>query len=181
MTNDRARRQMPPRLRALLLACACAALAACAVTAPGGARTEAAIRAVLARQLGAWNSGDIDGFMQAYLQADELRIASGSRVLSGHARSLAAYRAAFADAGSMGRLEYADVVVESLGDGYALAFGRWRLANAEGDREGLFSLLMARTIDGWKIARDHTSTGRSRIPATPRSPDSASGDSASRQ
>ena len=180
MTKARECRQRARPCRGLLLLAASLWLAGCAWTAPRGSAADAAIRALLARQVAAWNRGDIDGYMQAYLQAEELRIASGARVLAGFDASLAAYRAAFPDPVAMGTLEFGDLVVESLGGGHALAFGRWRLRAGGTERQGLFSLVLARTIDGWRIARDHTSAGQARLPAA-RSTRPASRDSATAQ
>ena len=38
--------------------------------------SQAAMSAVLTAQQDAWNSGDIEGFMQGYIQSDQLRFAS---------------------------------------------------------------------------------------------------------
>jgi ketosteroid isomerase-like protein len=60
----------------------------------------------------------------------------------------------------MGKLEFTGLEVMLLGSGYASAIGRFRLARSAeggGDASGLFTLLLRRTPQGWKIILDHTS------------------------
>lgn len=154
------------RALALLLGAATATLGGCALAPSGSRNDEAAIRAVLQQQVAAWNVGDLGGFMRGYLQARELRIASGGTVVQGWDAALQRYQARYADAGSMGRLAFSEVEVEALGPHHALAFGRWylQLPAQQDVHTGLFTLVLARTIDGWKIARDHTSAAPSQLP-----------------
>lgn len=144
--------------RAALLALPWMLLAGCAVT-PQAGGDAAAIRALLERQVSDWNAGDLEGFMRAYLQARETRFASGDHAGRGWDQALARYRLRFPEGSGMGRLAFGEVEVESLGRHHALAFGRWRLDAGGTVRHGLFTLVLARTVDGWKIVHDHTSAG----------------------
>jgi ketosteroid isomerase-like protein len=120
---------------------------------------EAAIRALLAGQAAAWNRGDIDGFMQGYWNDPGLRFASGDSVTYGWAAANQRYHAHYPDAAAMGTLQFSELQVEPVGPDAALVFGRWALQRSADRPHGLFSLLLRRTGQGWKITRDHTSAG----------------------
>lgn len=125
--------------------------------APRSLDDEAAIRAVLAEQASAWNRGDIDAFMNGYWKDDRLRFASGDTVTTGWQATLDRYRARYQDRAAMGELRFSGLVVETLSDDAALVFGRWSLQRAADQPHGLFTLLLRKTADGWKVTRDHTS------------------------
>ncbi|MGV6851787.1 MAG: hypothetical protein ACWA5R_06375 [bacterium] len=49
--------------------------------------------------------------------------------------------------------------INNLGDNYALVFGRWSLQRETDQPHGLFTLTFEKTVLGWKIIHDHTSSG----------------------
>ena len=58
----------------------------------------------------------------------------------------------------MGRLEFGNVRIETFDDETALARGRWRLKLPNGStRTGLFTLMLRRFGEGWRIVHDHSS------------------------
>lgn len=119
------------------------------------------IEAVLSTQAEAWNRGDIPAFMETYIKSDKLRFASGGTVQRGWHNTLERYRKRYPTPEAMGRLVFEDLETIRLADGWAEVHGRYRLYR-EGDYEnatGLFTLLMQKTADGWKILHDHTSAG----------------------
>jgi ketosteroid isomerase-like protein len=132
-------------------------LAACAANPP--ASGEAQIRNLLDAQSAAWNRGDIDAFMQGYWNSEQLRFASGDSVTYGWAAANRRYHDHYPDRSAMGQLVFSDLEVEMTGADAALVFGRWALQREHDRPHGLFSLLLRRTADGWKITRDHTSAG----------------------
>lgn len=133
------------------------ALAGCAAAPPAADGEAAQIRAVLAGQAAAWNRGDIDGFMQGYWNSEQLRFASGDSVTYGWAAANQRYHAHYPDRAAMGVLEFSDLDVELLAPDAAIVFGRWALQREHDRPHGLFTLVLRKTVDGWKISRDHTS------------------------
>lgn len=118
------------------------------------------VRAVLTEQVAAWNAGDLDRFMRTYWQSNDLRFYSGGTVTSGWQATLDRYRKRYqADGKEMGTLTFSDLGVEMLGKDVALAHGRWKLDLAKSDEKpnGLFTLVLRKMPDGWKIVHDHTS------------------------
>ncbi len=120
---------------------------------------EEAIRQVLEQQVEAWNQGDIEGFMEGYLESDSTRFASGNTVYYGWKEVLNRYRQRYATPEAMGILTFSDLDIRVLSDQYALVFGRWSLQRKEDRPSGLFTLLFVRTSRGWRIVHDHTSSG----------------------
>ena len=119
------------------------------------------VRQVLAKQVEAWNRGDLEGFMEGYQRSDSLRFASGGDVRVGWQTTLDAYRKNYPDRATMGTLDFRDLDVRVLSPTAATAFGRWRLRREEGLPEsgGLFTLLFEKpSADApWRIVHDHTS------------------------
>lgn len=128
-------------------------------------KPEDAIRAVLTAQDEAWNRGDLEGFMKTYWKSDQLRFYSGGTVTSGWQATLDRYRKRYqAEGKEMGKLTFADLEVEVLGPDAAMARGRWKLKLSKENPEGLFTLILKKFPDGWKIVHDHTSAAETKMP-----------------
>lgn len=121
--------------------------------------TSRKILELLTAQSAAWNRGDIDGFMQGYLQSDTLRFASGGTVTLGWQRTLEGYKRRYPDQATMGRLAFSEIEITELAPDAAIAFGRWKLAREKDAPQGLFTLTFRKTSAGWRIIQDHTSSG----------------------
>lgn len=122
-----------------------------------------AIKDVLKAQVTAWNSGDVPGFMEGYVKSDQLRFASGGSVTTGWQKTLDRYLMRYTNPEIMGTLEFRDLKVLPLSPKYAEVFGSWHLARTKevGNASGLFTLLMKKTDDGWRVFHDHTSSATS--------------------
>lgn len=132
---------------------------------PADPKPEDAIRAVLTAQDEAWNRGDLGGFMKTYWKSDRLRFYSGGTVTGGWQATLDRYRKRYqAEGKEMGKLTFTGLEVEVLGPDAALARGRWKLRLAKESPEGLFTLILKKFPDGWKIVHDHTSAAETRTP-----------------
>ena len=118
------------------------------------------ITALLTSQVAAWNRGDIDGFMQAYLESDLLRFASGASITHGWRATRDGYKQRYPDRATMGTLAFSDLEITELSADAAIAFGRWKLAREQDAPNGLFTLTLRKTRAGWRIVQDHTSNGK---------------------
>ncbi len=120
---------------------------------------EAEIRAVLDRQVAAWNGHDLQGFMNEYWRSPELTFYSGGAVTSGWDATLERYKKRYQSEGTeMGTLAFDDLEVHMLGPNAAWVGGRWRLQMSGGKKlGGLFTLIFRRMPEGWRIVHDHTS------------------------
>jgi beta-aspartyl-peptidase (threonine type) len=120
---------------------------------------EAEIRQLLDTQVAAWNRGDLEGYMSGYWNSEELTFFSGASECGGWKPVLERYRQHYKKSGSqMGRLDFSHIRIETFGEEAALARGHWRLKTPNGvTRTGLFTLLLRRFSDGWRIVHDHSS------------------------
>ncbi len=116
------------------------------------------IIAVIAAQQAAWNVGDIDGFMQGYLQTPDLRFASGGTVTKGWQATRDGYHARYSDRGLMGELNFDRLEVSMLGSEAAVVHGAWALQRAEDRPSGLFTLIFNQIDGDWKIVSDTTTS-----------------------
>src|SRR5262245_4644780 len=116
------------------------------------------VRAVLDRQVAEWNAGNLAGFMETYARSNNTRFASGGDLSLGWQTVYDRYRRKYGDKETMGKLTLSDMDIQMLGPDSALAFGRWHLRRASGDASGLFTLLLRKTPEGWRIVHDHTSS-----------------------
>jgi uncharacterized protein (TIGR02246 family) len=117
-----------------------------------------AVRAVLAAQRDAWNRGDLDGYMAGYARDPQLVFTSGGKIRRGWQQALDAYRARYGDArATMGTLAFEILEVRAVGADAAIVLGRWSLVDTPSAGAGVFSLVLARTRDGWRVIHDHTS------------------------
>ena len=141
---------------------ALAMLAAC--TSSAGAYRDKdqsdAMEAVLRTQESAWNHGDLDRFVsEGYLNSPSLTFYSGGDVSRGFDHLLERYRKRYQEDGrEMGHLSFTELETLLLGPSSGIVRGRWRLEFVkEPAVGGLFTLVMQRTSDGWRIVHDHTS------------------------
>ncbi|HWG16948.1 MAG TPA: nuclear transport factor 2 family protein [Acidobacteriaceae bacterium] len=121
-------------------------------------RTELDVVKVLVAQERAWNAGDIDGFVKGYKDSPET-IFIGKQESKGYQQILDDYRHNFATRASMGNLVYSEIEVTELSDTFAICTGRYHLDRTRkegGPADGLFSLVLEKTDQGWKIVLDHT-------------------------
>jgi uncharacterized protein (TIGR02246 family) len=121
--------------------------------------SEKAIRAVLNAQVVAWNAGDIDGFMKGYEDSPQTTFI-GHTVRHGYAEILANYKNKYSDKARMGTLTFTDIDIRMLSTANAVVTGKYKLDfpdTGAQEQEGIFSLVLANTAQGWKIVLDHTS------------------------
>lgn len=120
---------------------------------------EAAIRAELDSQVAAWNKGDLKGYMQGYWHSQELTFFAADRESAGWEAAYQRYRTAYVGRNKeMGRLNFSNVRVELLGGGAAFVRGGWQLTSKDGkQRNGLFTIVLRKFDEGWRIIHDHSS------------------------
>ena len=125
----------------------------------GARNADAGIRAVLDKQVEAWNRGDLEGFMAGYWNSPDLVFQSGATLTRGWQATRERYRRRYqAEGKEMGRLRFQDLDVQLLSADAAFIRGKWHLTMKDGSEPGGLFTLLARRIDGeWKIVHDHTS------------------------
>jgi uncharacterized protein (TIGR02246 family) len=115
------------------------------------------IRAVMDKQVAAWNAGDIDGFMAGYWRSPDLVFVSGNSVSRGWQTTLDRYKKSYDTRAKMGTLTFSDLEVNVLSKDAAVVLGSWSLAREKDNPHGKFTLTFRKFRDGWRIVMDHTS------------------------
>jgi beta-aspartyl-peptidase (threonine type) len=114
------------------------------------------IRAVLDRQVTAWNAGDVDGFMQGYWKSDDMTFSTPDSTTRGWQATLDRFKKKYDTSEKMGRLRFREVAVAHTAPSDAEVSGRFEM-QIGGRRSGGRFYLTFRMIDGqWVIVRDHT-------------------------
>lgn len=117
------------------------------------------IRAVLDAQVRAWNHGDIEGFMEGYWKSGSLLFTSGGSVQRGWKATLEKYKASYTTKSKMGILRFSQLEIQLLSPESAWVFGHWELERDKDRPHGVFTLILKKFSEGWKIVHDHTSAG----------------------
>lgn len=124
-----------------------------------GADAQAVLQ-LLRDQEAAWNKGDLKGFMRGYWNSPELSFFSGRDKRKGWRETYERYRDRYQKPGSeMGKLTFTELTAEPLSKTTMLVRGRWKLDMSKQTIDGLFSLIVQKKSEGWRIVHDHTSAG----------------------
>jgi ketosteroid isomerase-like protein len=115
------------------------------------------IKVVLAQEK-AWNAGDLAGYVKGYKDSPET-LFIGRQVSKGFAEIFSEYKHDYPTPISMGTLGFSELEVHPLSDTFAVCIGKFHLDRSKkegGPADGMFSLVMEKTDQGWKIVVDHT-------------------------
>jgi beta-aspartyl-peptidase (threonine type) len=127
---------------------------ASALNDPGPAKE---ILGLLEAQAEAWNRGDFEGFMATYWKSPDMTFQSGNQRLSGWDTLLKRYQTNYAGA-RRGELSFKDLTTEILSEEIAYVLGRYHLEYPDTVREGVFTIILKRFPQGWRIIHDHSSS-----------------------
>lgn len=123
-------------------------------------QVESEVRGVVEKQIVDWNHGDLSAFLDSYMQSPDTSYVSDDGEIFGYDSLLARYVQKYGmDKKSMGKLAFSQLRVVDLGPENALCVGHWSVQrNAGTPVEGICSLVLKHTKDGWKIIHDHSSS-----------------------
>ena len=105
----------------------------------------------------AWNNADIEGYMEFYWKSNQLSFQSGSKRLYGWETLLDRYKESYFKDGHTPKLDYADLDIRIISEDYAYVLGRWRVFQKDKTLEGVYTIILRRMSEGWKIIHDHSS------------------------
>ena len=111
----------------------------------------------LNRQVGDWNQGKIDAFMNGYWQSDSLMFVGKSGVTYGYEATYQNYLKRYPDRATMGKLKFEFINLSFPGPNVAFLVGKFHLTRPEkGDIGGFYTLLWRKINGKWVIICDHT-------------------------
>lgn len=114
------------------------------------------VREVLMEQQRSWNYGDIERFMQGYLNSEKMIFVSPGGVRLGYEATLNAYKKNYSDMNSMGVMEFDIQQVLNTGPRSAVVMGKWKLTRARDIPQGHFMVVFRKRQGKWKIIADQT-------------------------
>jgi beta-aspartyl-peptidase (threonine type) len=118
------------------------------------------VRKLLDDQVDAWNKGDLEGFMKGYWKSQDLSFYSGRNIEKGWDATYERYKKRYQSEGKeMGTLTFTDLLIEKIADDAFLVRGRWKLKLSDATPDGLYTLIVKKQREGWRIVHDHTSLG----------------------
>jgi uncharacterized protein (TIGR02246 family) len=117
-----------------------------------------AIQAVLNAQQEAWNRGDIDAFLKGYWHSPNLTFSGSNGIFRGWDAVQVRYKKNYPGRSAMGTLDFSNLEFRFLGPDADLVLGHWHLKRQKDEIGGVFTLVLQRFPEGWRITHDHTST-----------------------
>lgn len=105
----------------------------------------------------AWNSGDIEGFMEGYWKSDKLVFTGVEGPTYGYYKTLERYKKGYPDTETMGMLKFTIKDLYQIDSKTALMIGRFYLSRSLQDIDGYFTLVWQKTDGKWLIISDHSS------------------------
>ncbi|MCP4457171.1 MAG: nuclear transport factor 2 family protein [Cytophagales bacterium] len=118
---------------------------------------EEEITKVLEAQVECWNKGDLECFMQSYLNSDELVFVGSNGPRYGWQVTLNNYKKSYPDRAAMGTLSFDLLKFQPVGKKHYLVIGKWVLNRERDAPQGHFSLVLEKIKGEWKIIADHSS------------------------
>lgn len=115
------------------------------------------IQNILSNQIKSWNKGNLESFMSGYLESDSLVFIGKTGPTYGYANTLANYKKGYPDTSYMGKLNFDIISIKALETKHYFVIGKWHLTRTVGNIDGVFTLLIRKTKNGWKIIADHSS------------------------
>lgn len=124
----------------------------------GDSDVQTAVQRMLSESAVAWNQGDLDGFMNDYLQSDNTTYIGGPGFVKGYDSIYARYEPWFAPGAQRDSLRFEEIRVRRLAAVEAIATARYVLHRGDTvTASGPFTLVLRHTSRGWKIIHDHSS------------------------
>lgn len=114
------------------------------------------VEQAIERHAAAWNSGDMEGFLD-YYDRSNVTFSSGGETQRGWDAIAERFRTRYGQPGKMGTLRFTNLAVTPLSSDAAMVLGDWHLTRSDGELRGNFTLVMRRIAGRWLIIHDHTS------------------------
>ena len=112
------------------------------------------IKNLLAANAAAWNEGNLDAFMNGYVNTADLMLIDDAIVTAGWSHVRKTFEKDVAASGEMGRLAFSKLDVRMTSDDVASIVGRYSLARTTGTKSGVVTIVMKQTGGQWRIAQE---------------------------
>ena len=116
-----------------------------------------AVLKALEKQRMDWNSGNIEAYMQGYLNSDSLLFVGKNGPTYGWQKTLDNYKKGYPDTAHMGKFTSTIISLKKLSVEYYFVTGKWFLKRSVGDATGYYTLLLRKIKGKWVVVADHSS------------------------
>jgi ketosteroid isomerase-like protein len=117
------------------------------------------VRTMLESSAGAWNTGDLGGFIDDYANDQTTSFMDGRQPQYGYDWIRSNYAPRFGPGASRDSLRFEGFAARSLGNDHILATARYVLHRGDSvTSSGPFTLILERRHGEWKIIHDHTNS-----------------------
>lgn len=117
---------------------------------------QTAIMKVMNDQEDAWNSGDIDAFMEGYWKSDRLSFTGSKGINYGWQSVKDRYFKSYPDRATMGKLQFDVEELNMISHDAFHMIGRYTLYREKDEPTGYFTLIWRKINDKWVITSDQT-------------------------
>lgn len=115
------------------------------------------VQDILSAQAGAWNRGDLEGFMAAYERSPETTYIGAPGLVTGFDAIQARYEPYFVPGAERDRLSFTDLAARELDPRFGIATARYVLSRGDSiTSTGPFTLVLMRVEGAWTIVHDHS-------------------------
>ena len=118
------------------------------------------IMKVMKFQANAWNSGDINSFMEGYIKSEELVFSGKSGPVYGWNETKNRDLKNYPDTQTMGQLKFTVNKIRSVSSEVAFLIGEYYLTRSTEDSYGHFTLFLKKINNRWLIISDHTTAAK---------------------
>ena len=115
------------------------------------------ITAMMMKTAEDWSNGALEAFMEGYIKSDSLKFVGSSGITYGWKQTLENYRKGYPTKDHTGTLTFNLLEFDQLAIDVFLVIGEYHLKRNVGDADGMFSIILKKINDEWKIIADHSS------------------------
>lgn len=115
------------------------------------------ITTMMLQQANDWSNGNIEAFMEGYIKSDSLKFVGSNGLTYGWKNTLENYKKGYPTKEHTGTLTFNLLEFDQLANDVFLVIGEYHLKRTVGNANGMFSIILKRINDEWKIIADHSS------------------------
>lgn len=127
------------------------------------AKDSLAIISILTKQEKAWNEGDINQFMEGYLESPKIVFSGANGPRYGWEAIKQRYLKTYPNKTQMGHLTFTILSMQQWTPNFVILEGKYNLERTVGDASGYFSLGWLRENGKWYMVNDHTTASNSKL------------------
>ena len=116
------------------------------------------IESLLAKQVEAWNEGNLEKFMKTYWNSEKLSFVGSRGPTFGWHQTLNNYKNGYPDKAAMGNLKFTILDVSKIDKKTVYVIGRFELTRETGNLTGYYTLVIQKFGKEWLIISDHSSS-----------------------